>query len=276
MNYVKEPKEEVTRWAEELEGKADGMVENLLITSGLDLRDVDVVVSGGGNYDAFYMGVHMIFSRLSTSEFSVSRYAGTSAGGMMPFEFTLRGLRSTLSSHLSWGVLTSEYPEYFSNAVSAAYQQDHGWRLLADWQAVSYPVSDLDGVVYLGTSCLTPFPELVMISSYDKDTAAAAFMSTGTFLQYWDGMICSDGGATAGPNMTPLFQDGVRGQVIVDLMKTGYPGEMVYKVNTEQYKELIEVGMSEAVRFLETGNTERDGIITFCGKGRDVTGNVCK
>ena len=33
----------------------------------------------------------------------------------------------------------------------------------------------------------------------------------------------SSGSETSGSKMTPLFQDGVRGQVIIDLMQTGFP-----------------------------------------------------
>eukprot|EP00520_Triparma_pacifica_P012385 CAMPEP_0118672084 /NCGR_PEP_ID=MMETSP0785-20121206/22350_1 /TAXON_ID=91992 /ORGANISM="Bolidomonas pacifica, Strain CCMP 1866" /LENGTH=399 /DNA_ID=CAMNT_0006567019 /DNA_START=34 /DNA_END=1230 /DNA_ORIENTATION=- len=272
LGFLANPPQKSITIAETLEAKAQDLVTNLLVSNpsvpmSVDLRDIDVVVSGGGNYDAFYLGVQMVFSRIRPmSTIGISRYAGTSAGGMMPFEVALRGERDTLLSHLSWGVITEEYPEYFSNAVSAAYQQDHGWRLLADFQAERYSseLSKLDDKVFLGTSCLKPWPTLVMISEYEEETAAAAFMSTGTFLQYYDGMVCSDGGATAGPNMTPLFQDNLRDQLIVDLMKTGYPGSMVYSVDLDQYAELIEVGMEEAVKFLKTGTTERDGIITLC------------
>jgi len=77
----------------------------------LDLSNVDVVVSGGGNYDAFYMGVQMILSRVSAV--GISRYAGTSAGGMMPFEVALRGERDTLLSHLSWGEKAASCPTLF-------------------------------------------------------------------------------------------------------------------------------------------------------------------
>jgi len=60
----------------------------------VDLKDIDVVVSGGGNYDAFYMGVHMVLDRLSDKlgdDPRISRYGGVSAGGMMPFEIKLKG-----------------------------------------------------------------------------------------------------------------------------------------------------------------------------------------
>lgn len=103
-------------------------------------------------------------------------------------------------------------------------------------------------------------------------------MSTGTYVEIYSGMICSDGGATSGQNMTPLFQDGRRPQLIVDLMATGFPSDMVYRVDFEQYKSLIEVGMDEMEQFLREGKTsdERPDIITLCNVGSDVSSNVCK
>jgi len=89
-------------------------------------------------------------------------------------------------------------------------------------------------------------------------------------------MLCSDGGATSGAKMTPLFQDEQRDQLIIDLMATGFPIEMVYKVILDDYVARIEVGTDESVAFLTTGATERENIITLCSVGSDVASNVCK
>ena len=140
-------------------------------------------------------------------------------------------------------------------------------------------ISDrLNDKVFLGTTCLTPFPELIKISEWTaaNDQSTSGFMATGTILEIYNGNICSDGGATAGPKMTPLFQDGKRDQLIVDLMATGYPSDMVYNVNLEQYKDLIEFGMDEFARFVKDGTTMRDGAITLCAKGSDTSSNTCK
>lgn len=88
--------------------------------------DVDIVVSGGGNLDAYYMGAQTIFSRVPALR--VHRYAGASAGGMMPFEFALKGERLTLSTHFAYAQLCAEFPEAFSGMAKAAYEQDHHWR----------------------------------------------------------------------------------------------------------------------------------------------------
>lgn len=138
--------------------------------------------------------------------------------------------------------------------------------------------SSLDGKVFVGTSCMKPLPTLVIIDEYtaENDQATHAFMSTGTYAEIYDGMLCTDGGMTTGPKMTPLFQDSVRPQLIVDLMATGYPSDMVYRVDFDQYASLIEDGMDEMESFLVEGKTERDGIITLCPVGADVSGFVCK
>merc|ERR1712216_517233 len=107
--------------------------------------------------------------------------------------------------------------------------------------------------------------------------ATHAFMGTGTALEIYDGMVCSDGGSTSGAKMTPLFQDGVRPQMIVDLMSTGYPSEMVYKVHTDQWAKLVQLGQDEAAEFLRTGKVARNaGAITLCPVGSKVDKNICE
>mmetsp|Transcript_2898 Transcript_2898/g.6099 ORF Transcript_2898/g.6099 Transcript_2898/m.6099 type:complete len:433 (+) Transcript_2898:69-1367(+) len=275
--YLETPPNEVKNLAMTLEKEADDLAATFG-SMAVDLSDIDVVVSGGGNLDAFWMGASMILSRISSA--NVKRQAGVSAGGMMPFEIALKGELNTLESHLSYGIITRDYKDWFANALSAASWQDHHWRIMADWQTNKYSASlsnRLDRKIHLGTSCLKPFPTLVIIDEYTAadDQATHAFMSTGTFLEMYDGYICSDGGATSGPKMTPLFQDDLRPQLIVDLMLTGFPTSMVYDASIEQYMSLIRVGMQEMVRFATTGTTERSDIITLCPTGSDVSGNIC-
>ena len=199
----------------------------------------------------------------------------------MPFELALKGETTTLQSHLSYGVLSSQYASAYKSALSAMYLEDHHWRIMASWQTQMYASSlssSLNGKVFIGTSCMKPLPTLVTIDAYtaENEQATHAFMSTGTYVEMYDGMICTDGGMTTGPKMTPLFQDGVRPQLIVDLMATGYPSEMVYRVDFDEYASLVEAGMDEMESFLAEGKTEREGIITLCPVGADVTSFECK
>lgn len=200
---------------------------------------------------------------------------------MLPFELQLKGENTTLLTHLSYGVLTAKYPMHFAGPVAAA-EQDHHWRLMAAWQTKIYAdqLSGLDDRVFLALSCIEGLKlKLVIVSNFtaEKDQATHAFMATGTVLETYDGKVCSDGGATSGPNMTPLFQDGIRPQVIVNIMKTGYPGSMVYKIDTEQWMKLALMGQREAAEFLSTGKVSRDpAAITLCPKGSKVDKNICE
>merc|ERR1711988_25368 len=74
---------------------------------------------------------------------------------------------------------------------------------------------------------------------------------------------------TSGKKMTPLFQDGARPQLIVELMQTGFPismGEGRY--NVSQYTRLIERGQDEAAVFAQTGRSPRPGeALSLCPVG---------
>lgn len=272
--------------------------------------DVDVVVSGGGNLDAYYLGVQTVFNRIATLR--IHRFSGASAGGMMPFEFLLKGETRTVATHLAYGELCQKYPVAFRNSALAAMTQDHHWRLMAAWQTTNFSTAlsqRLDGRVSLALSCLNPLPRLVRVDRFTaKDgQATRAFMATGTFVELYDGMLCSDGGSMSGRKMTPMFQarmqrcapckthasprpckhtamhprtcsqDHIRPQLVVDLLSTGYPTSMVNApVNTPQYLELASRGQDEAAEFLRTGACHRAPAITHCAADADVSANVCK
>jgi hypothetical protein len=102
----------VTR-AEALTSRADTIAASLSSSPlNINLEDIDVVCSGGGNYDAFYMGVHMILDRVAANKgWNIHRHAGVSAGGMMPMEIALKSESTTLKSHLSYGVLSAQFAD---------------------------------------------------------------------------------------------------------------------------------------------------------------------
>lgn len=278
MSYLDSPPKAAVDLGQELSGRADSIAASL--PSSLKITgDFDVSVSGGGNYDAYWLGISMVLNRVSAVR--QHRFTGASAGGMMPFEQLLKGENTTLLTHLSYGVLTGLYPNHFSSLL-AGQEQDHHWRLMAAWQTKKYAnlLSSLDDRVFLALSCLDPIlPKLVVVSSFSArdDQATHAFMGTGTILEMYNGMVCSDGGAMSGPKMTPLFQDKVRPQVIVNLMATGFPGEDLMKVVTDQYAKLIRMGQDEAAEFLKTGKVSRNAdAITLCPLGSKVDKNICE
>lgn len=79
--------------------------------------------------------------------------------------------------------------------------------------------------------------------------------------------------------MTPLFQDDVRSQLVVNLMETGFPTINMGggKFTSDQFFKLVQRGQDEAVEFLRTGQVARnEKIITLCPVGSKVDKNVCE
>jgi len=93
-SYLSDPPQKAVSLTASLQARADTLADSLSSKGWeIDLTNIDVVCSGGGNYDAFYAGVQMMISRLG-GRVGISRYAGVSAGGMFPFE--VRGLEIVL------------------------------------------------------------------------------------------------------------------------------------------------------------------------------------
>jgi len=151
MKYLEDPPEEALKRYSELSERADVLVRENISSFVLEGREVDVVISGGANYDAYYLGVAQVFSRVNLTQV---RFAGASAGttislslslslslshththshtgGMAPFELTLKGEKETLVEHLSYGILQEEYPKDFWTDLADMSLQDHHWRKMA-------------------------------------------------------------------------------------------------------------------------------------------------
>ena len=200
---------------------------------------------------------------------------------MMPFELLLKGERLTLIHHLAYGLLEEKFPDAFASGLAASALQDHHWRMMAAWmtQKWNQTLDTLDNRVFLALSCLGPFPKQVKVSEYTSPKqAASAFMATGTFYEWYDGMPCTDGGAESGKNMTPLFEDGLRGQFVVNLMQTGFPDNLVFKYNMTQYEALIRRGQDVAGEMLSCGATNPkcwSTAFSFCPRGNATAAQVC-
>ena len=87
MSFLETPPQEAVDLANELTQRAQSEVEGLYATDpSIQLAlsgDIDVVVSGGGNYDAYYMGIAMVLERAKTrpdgsEAFVIHRHAGAS------------------------------------------------------------------------------------------------------------------------------------------------------------------------------------------------------
>jgi len=270
-----------------LQERADKKVASLGAGIVETLGEIDVVVSGGGNFDGYYAGVHMLLSRLESASgtFKRTRFAGVSAGGMMPFEFVLKGENLTLAHHADYGLLQEQHPIWLDpGALSSAARQDHHWRLLSDWQAHRFAMSlsRLNGVVVVGTSCLDPLPKLLLVDQYTSvEQAASAFMATGTAFELYQGKLCSDGGATSGKRMTPLFQDGLRPQLAVSILPDDhedFPFDTVSKYNLTMFEALVRKGQDDAEAWLKCGPTKQECAtkqLALCPRGKATSAHVC-
>jgi hypothetical protein len=109
-----------------------------------------------------------------SKQFAFRRFAGASAGGMMPFELALKGEQATLMTHHAYGLLEEQWPKHYSVALACAALQDHHWRMMAAWQSALWnaTLAQLDGVIWLATSCLEPLPTLVKIHEYTSPAQA--------------------------------------------------------------------------------------------------------
>ena len=94
--------------------RANQLTLNLKINHLLlnKLKDIDIVVSGGGNLDGYYLGMSMILSRLDRQILNVKRYAGASAGGDMVYEHNLKGMNATALTHIRYFISNFYYKNY--------------------------------------------------------------------------------------------------------------------------------------------------------------------
>ena len=75
--------------------------------------------------------------------------------------------------------------------------------------------------MFLALSCLDPLPTLFIVSNFtSEEQTEHAFMGTGTYLEMYEGMVCSDGGTMSGDMMLSVkFQMRIRIRVGVRIMK---------------------------------------------------------
>ena len=86
MKYLEDPPEKALKRYSELSERADVLVRENISSFVLEGREVDVVISGGANYDAYYLGVAQVFSRVNLTQV---RFAGASAGTTISLSLSL-------------------------------------------------------------------------------------------------------------------------------------------------------------------------------------------
>jgi len=148
-------------------------------------------------------------------------------------------------------MLQEANPIHFARVATTVLLQDHRWRMMAKWQANKWntTLSALDGNISLALKCGLLNSKLVNVDQFTSaEQAASAFISTGAIAQDYEGQLCADGSSASGPDMTPLFKDEARDQVVVNLMWTRFPTLNMGggKFSSDQYFRLIQRGQDEA------------------------------
>ena len=94
--YLDSPPAAAVSLAAALEARADNVTATLLNAGAgsfnVSLGNFDVVCSGGGDLNAYYMGIEQVLSRLEARVPTMRehRHGGVSAGGWMSFENKVR------------------------------------------------------------------------------------------------------------------------------------------------------------------------------------------
>ena len=94
--YLDSPPAAAVSLAAALEARADNVTASLLNAGAgsfnVSLGSFDVVCSGGGDLNAYYMGIEQVLSRLEARVPTMRehRHGGVSAGGWMSFENAVR------------------------------------------------------------------------------------------------------------------------------------------------------------------------------------------
>ena len=130
LNYLETPPARAVSLAQNLSSRAANVASRVKASwnhTGPLATNFDVVCSGGGDLNAYYLGIESIFRRLRLPE---QRHAGASAGGWLSFELALKGEETSLLNYLSYGVLEERYPLHFSTVLTSVQLQDHHWRMM--------------------------------------------------------------------------------------------------------------------------------------------------
>jgi len=266
--------------------------------------EFDIVVSGGGNLNAFSIGIQSV---LLAAGLNVVRWAGTSGGADGTFDVILKGVKMTMAHRLAYARIFASSRLHSSSLMEG--MQSHHWRQLGAWETARYDLKSLDATMHIATACAGAprfahktmrdlqaaavesimhtantgegalateaaaaaysaaaytiglyGPATKIISGYPSpEQAASAFIAASTYYEPYDGLWCLDGGLTTGPDMTPLFYDSLRPQLVVKLVSLAKSSaEMMAQVgvyNTSSWSALVKRGQDAMVELLGCGLT---------------------
>jgi hypothetical protein len=221
----------------------------LLGLDSADGIDVDVVVQGSGFLSNYFLGVHTVLSRIPSLR--LHRYAGASSGAQVPYQILLDGEANAVQSYLAYGELLDTFTHKLG-LMGAMANADHDWHAYGKAMILrnSENLKRLQGRMFVSlTKWTVTGPAHMQVSDFtDIKHAKSAFYATGTALHKVDGQYVSDGGGPG--NQCPVFQDGIRHQIVVQPVNAGISMSQVVRYSFQDAVAAIQKGQDDALRFL--------------------------
>jgi len=225
-------------------------------------QPLDVVVSGGGFRGQYFGGVMSILGPLAESgHLKFVRWSGASIGAASAAAFAVK--EPGRSSH-----------EVFERFIRTPYGWQAGWSPWSFWRGTAVfremasdmlpaDVSSLNHTLHVTMSVLSwprPWHFLLLWDRVDKsefssredlvDTLCNSASIPGlTGVGSFGDKIAIDGGLTAN---APVFTDGKRGQLLVNLGVLEYPGLYTLTPFDPQHDALVRQGQDDAIALLQS------------------------
>ena len=183
-------------------------------------KEIDILCSGGGSMAVYFVGVHYVLSALARrGMLSLNRYAGASSGGKVILMTIAGGDDEAAQFYLA----CADSQEAYGGVGPALVDHQQRWAatsLAERWWARNPKVGELlSGKAHVAVT--TPFssPRAKLYSDFETpEKVEEAFVATGTFLARCRGKWSCDG-AFSLPCNGPVFADGLRPQLVVDLLR---------------------------------------------------------
>lgn len=223
--------------------------------------EIDLVLTGGGLKGYFMAGASYILLReLEKQNVRIARVAGASAGAWAGF-FILTGFSSA-----DWLETYFGCQRNLSRTLLEAYEDM--------WPFVRTLIPDdaylqCSGKLFISITQVTPLGlKNHMVSQYDSNedlfqacccSSTIPFLTQKSWTRKYKGMFVVDGGFT---NNTPLFEDGLRRQLVFKLFEVEYPWRLLTTANDSCIEALVLRGAILMSRFLQ-GDTMKDGSISW-------------
>jgi len=256
--WLEDPPCEATVLAEALSQRADGLVASLQKGSLDEIGDVDLVVAGSSFLDRYYVGFHMVLSRVPNRIANISRISGASSGADAPFDMLLMGEFDALRKFLTFGVLGERFNYvYYAGVTDQSY-----FFAAAHWMVEKYAakLDRLSDRLWVWMNCKGHCESSWLFNApcntstelhrfHESHCAELAYRATGSVHPPVDvddeHRQCTDGG------VGKVFADGLHAQITMSPTKALNPLKAAIAYTSSEYADGIKMGQDAAIEFLQ-------------------------